>query len=72
MGTSIIDWPQLSRLLPKDEEFPKRCFRTKHRTMDNVQKVNNCTKLGARDQFPSSRVSDESFLLSWARQTFVQ
>jgi hypothetical protein len=40
--------------------------------MDDVQKVNNCTKLGTLDLFPSSGVRDERFVLSWDRQTFVQ
>jgi hypothetical protein len=46
IGTSSVDLAQLCKLLPEDgdrTQSSKRCFlNLKNRTMDNVQKVNNC------------------------------
>jgi hypothetical protein len=45
IGTSSIDWAQLSRLLPENlnrVQSPKRRFEIKSKTTDNIQKVDNC------------------------------
>jgi hypothetical protein len=43
IGTSSIDWAQLSRPLPEDRDSPSsKTFLNKNRMMDNVQKGNHC------------------------------
>jgi hypothetical protein len=43
MGTSSIDWAQLSRLLPNTAVL--EIFVIKHRLIDNAQDVSNCDNI---------------------------
>jgi hypothetical protein len=47
IGTSSIDWVQLSRFLPEEGDriqCPKRCVLNKNRTMNYIKKHNNQTQ----------------------------
>jgi hypothetical protein len=50
IGTSFIDWAQLSRCLPQDGDriqSPKHCDLNKNRMMDNLQKHNTCINVSS-------------------------
>jgi hypothetical protein len=54
VGTSSIDWAQLSRFFPEDgdrNQLPIHCVLNKNRTLDNVQKRNICIIVASSQTF---------------------
>jgi hypothetical protein len=80
IGTSSIDWAQLSKLLPEDGDrvqSSKGCFKIKNRAIDNVQKVNNFNNswlllVGAPNKNPVTKLKNWHYNLTCAQNCFLQ
>jgi hypothetical protein len=71
IGTSSIDWAQLSRFyLQTETEFSLRniVFLDKDRTMDNVQKYNMCTNVPSSQTFTSYYKNLYSYSLTFLNE----